>query len=350
MLDGGKELLRNFWYLAFSGDALPRGRMLAKTLMGEPMLFARTDDGEVFALRDICPHRGIPLRHGKFDGKEVECCYHGWRFGRDGRCTAIPSLVDGQAFHTERVSAGAYPCREVQGNVWVFVSGANPPADDALPPVPEIPGIGDVAPRVTIVSPFPCHTDHAAFGLMDPTHAAFVHTSWWWKGKADRLKHKEKHFEPAPLGWKMSRHPVPSANRAYRLLGNEVTTEIVYALPGIRTETVEGDKHSLVSLTAITPIDETTTEVHQCLYWTMGWLGPFAPLVKKLARTFLEQDRDVVVLQQEGLRHDPNLILIDDADTQAKWYARLKREWLAAEAEGRPFENPLEAATLRWRS
>ncbi len=350
MLDSGKELLRNFWYLAFSGDALPRGRMLAKPLMGEPMLFARTDDGEVFALRDICPHRGIPLRHGKFDGREVECCYHGWRFGRDGRCTGIPSLIDGQAFHTERISAGAYRCREVQGNVWVFVPGVNPPADDVLPPVPEIPGIGEVAPRVTIVSPFPCHTDHAAFGLMDPTHAAFVHTSWWWKGKADRLKHKEKHFEPTPLGWKMSRHPVPSANRSYRLLGNNVTTEIDFTLPGIRTETVEGDKHRLVSLTAITPIDETTTEVHQCLYWTIGGLGPFSPVVKKLARTFLEQDRDVVALQQEGLRHDPNLILIDDADTQAKWYARLKREWLTAEAEGRPFENPLEPATLRWRS
>lgn len=41
---------------------------------------------------------------------------------------------------------------------------------------------------------------------------------------------------------------------------------------------------------------------------------------------------------------------IDDADTQARWYARLKREWLQAEVEGRPFENPIEPCTLRWRS
>lgn len=350
MLDGGKSLLRNFWYLALSGAQLARGRTVATTLLGEPLLIGRTNANEVFALRDICPHRGIPLRHGTFDGEEVTCCYHGWRFAPDGRCTAIPSLVDGQNLHTERIRAGSFPCREVQGNIWVFVPEGRTPDDDKLPPVPEIPGFGNAAPRVTISSSFPCHADHAAFGLMDPTHAAFVHTSWWWKGKADRLKNKEKHFEPAPLGWKMARHPVPSANRAYRLLGSNVTTELVYALPGIRTELVEGDRHKLVSLTAITPVDEASTVVHQCLYWTMDWLRPFTPIVRNLARTFLEQDRRVVVLQQEGLARNPNLILIDDADTQAKWYARLKAEWIAAAAEGRPFANPVEATTLRWRS
>ncbi len=350
MLDAGNALLKNFWYLALPGRELARGRTAARTLLGEPMLIGRTNDGAVFALRDICPHRGIPLRHGTFDGSEVTCCYHGWRFAPDGRCTAIPSLVEGQSLHTERIRAGAFPCREVQGNIWVFVPEGAAPADGALPPVPEIPGLGDAAPKVAIASPFPCHTDHAAFGLMDPTHAAFVHTSWWWKGKADRLKHKEKHFEPAPLGWRMARHKVPSANRAYRLVGREVTTELVYALPGIRTELVEGERHRLASLTAITPVDDANTVVHQSLYWTMDWLDALRPVVRRLAKTFLEQDRRVVVLQQEGLARNPNLILIDDADTQAKWYARLRREWIAAAAEGRPFENPLEPATLRWRS
>jgi hypothetical protein len=41
---------------------------------------------------------------------------------------------------------------------------------------------------------------------------------------------------------------------------------------------------------------------------------------------------------------------IDDADRQAKWYRALKREWEASRREDRPFRNPVEAATLRWRS
>ena len=52
----------------------------------------------------------------------------------------------------------------------------------------------------------------------------------------------------------------------------------------------------------------------------------------------------------KGCASDPPLTLIDDADTQAKWYYRLKREYLRARAEGRPFENPVQPRILEWRS
>jgi len=58
----------------------------------------------------------------------------------------------------------------------------------------------------------------------------------------------------------------------------------------------------------------------------------------------------MVNLQNQGLRYDPSLMWIDDADRQAKWYQQLKREWTASRREDRPFVNPVEATTLRWRS
>jgi phenylpropionate dioxygenase-like ring-hydroxylating dioxygenase large terminal subunit len=348
MLDSDTPYLRGFWYLAVNGNLLKPGKMLAKKVADEPMLLARKHTGEVFALRDICPHRGIPLRHGSFDGKEVACCYHGWRFGADGRCTAIPSLTPDQDFDVTRIKAKAYPCREVQGNVWVYVAKKNEEAnpDD----IPRVPDMGEAAPLVAIASHFPCNMDHAAFGLMDPTHAAFVHTSWWWKKKARTLRQKEKHFEPAPLGWRMTRHRLPPEHRVYKLLGDNVTTEIIYSLPGVRIEHVKGDRHTAVSLTAITPLSADETEVHQSLYCTLPWLSAFKPVARLLASIFLDQDRDVVIKQEEGLAYKPTLMLVDDADTQAKWFARVKREWLRAEAENRPFENPIKPKTLRWRS
>ncbi|MDX1578416.1 MAG: aromatic ring-hydroxylating dioxygenase subunit alpha [Gemmatimonadota bacterium] len=343
-------LLWNFWYLALPGARLEAGDVVPRTLLGEPILLGRTADGEPFALRDICPHRGMPLRYGRFDGCEVTCCYHGWKFDSAGRCTDIPSLTPEQDFGVSRVRVRSYPCCDVQGNVWVFLARRERDQPDPLPEPPELPGVGDEAPRIAFSMDFPCSADHAAFGLMDPTHAAFVHTSWWWKKDAHLLRRKEKSFEPAPLGWRMVRHELPPEHRLYKLLGNPVTTEIAYRLPGVRIEHIRGVKHTALSLTAITPITETETEVHQCLYWTLPFLGILTPVLRRLARRFLKQDRDVVVRQQEGLAHDPALMLIDDADTQAKWYARLKREWIAAEEEGRPFENPLEPATLRWMS
>ena len=39
-----------------------------------------------------------------------------------------------------------------------------------------------------------------------------------------------------------------------------------------------------------------------------------------------------------------------DADTQARWWMRVKDEWKGAQAEGRPFANPLVPRTLRWRA
>jgi hypothetical protein len=72
--------------------------------------------------------------------------------------------------------------------------------------------------------------------------------------------------------------------------------------------------------------------------------------LRPYVRAFLRQDRDIMQRQSEGLRFAPVLALIDDADTQARWYYRLKAEYRRARAEGRPFANPVTARTLRWRS
>ncbi|XTZ09644.1 MAG: aromatic ring-hydroxylating dioxygenase subunit alpha, partial [cyanobacterium endosymbiont of Rhopalodia yunnanensis] len=80
------------------------------------------------------------------------------------------------------------------------------------------------------------------------------------------------------------------------------------------------------------------------------WIGVFKPLLGFLTRQFLAQDRDAVIQQGEGLSHKPALMLIDDADTQAKWYFRLKQEYQKSKAENRLFKNPVEPRILRWRS
>ncbi|HMO29864.1 aromatic ring-hydroxylating dioxygenase subunit alpha [Enterovirga sp.] len=346
------ELLRGLWYVAAPGKAVGRGKMLPKTLLGEPVLIARDKQGAVFAIRDNCPHRGIPLRYGKFDGETVQCCYHGWRFDRTGTCTEVPSLREEQQVEFGRIKCGAYACVEQQGLIWIyFPKDGETPEEGGQPEPPRMPHFADdVAPTLGIMLPFPCSTDHAAFGLMDPTHAAFVHTSWWFKKDATKLRPKEKHFEPSELGWRMVRHKLPPQNLVYKLLGKDVETEISYRLPGLRIEEVHGDRHAVVGLTAITPVTDGETEVYQFFWTTPAWVPFVRPLAQHLMTVFLDQDRRVVVQQREGLVHQPRLMLINDADTQARWWMRVKDEWKGAQAEGRPFANPLVPRTLRWRS
>jgi phenylpropionate dioxygenase-like ring-hydroxylating dioxygenase large terminal subunit len=345
------ELLRGCWYVALPGARVRPGELVHLTMLGDPVLIGRDRDGRVFALRDICPHRGIPLHYGRFDGETLQCSYHGWRFDRTGTCVEIPSLREGQKVDLPKIRCGSYASVERHGLVWVYFPRGEeaPSAAEAEPPALPI-FADDVCPSLAIMLPFPCSPDHAAFGLMDPTHAAYVHTSWWFKHEGRKLRPKEKAFEPAELGWRMVRHAIPPQNLAYKLLGKNVTTEIGYRLPGLRIEEIRGDRHAVVGLTAITPVTDEASEVHQLFWTTPSWIRPLAPLLRKLMRIFLDQDRVVVVRQREGILASPKLMLINDADTQARWWMHLKDEWVAAGREGRPFVNPLKPKTLRWMS
>jgi phenylpropionate dioxygenase-like ring-hydroxylating dioxygenase large terminal subunit len=341
----GAAPLREMWYFALAGARLGPGRTVAKTLLGEPLLFGRTLDGSVFALRDVCPHRGIPLRHGRFDGHEIECCYHGWRFDPAGRCVAIPALGEGPSRELDLVRVQSYPAREVQGNVWVFF-GSDP---DSAPEIPVLEGIGSRGPDLSETVRMPCAIDHAVIGLMDPAHGPFVHRAWWWRSGRS-IHAKEKAFAASPWGFTMVRHPPSRNSNAYRILGGAPETEIAFRLPSVRIEDVQVGRHRLVNLTAVTPLGPGESEVNHAIYWTLPWLSLLKPLLRPFVRAFLRQDRDIIAKQQEGLRHQPALMLLGDADQPARWYHRLKLEYALARVEQRAFVNPVRDRVLRWRS
>lgn len=337
-------MLREFWYLAVSGAKLRPGRTMPVTLLDTQILLGRRRDNSVFAVADACPHRGMPMRHAGFDGDTLRCCYHGWAFrSSDGCCTEIPSLVEGEATDPSRFRLRTWPCREVQGNVWVFIGDGEPGA------IPTVPGF-DGPPQISTTMRFPCGIDLAATGFFDPGHPAFVHTSRWWKkDPAASLRPKEKHFEPAGLGFRMLRHHLKHGANPYRLLGRNVHIDIGIELPGIRIEHIEGDRHQACVLAAATPISGTETDVHYCIYWTPSWLAPLRPFAAWMARDFLDQDRMVAVKMADNTAPAAPMF-VGGADTQVRWYLRLKREYLEAAAEGRPFVNPLRETALRWRS
>ena len=171
------EFVPDLWYFAESTRRLRPAEMVRKRLLGKSLLIGRSATGEPFALDDVCPHRGMPLSYGEFDGEEIECPYHGWRFGVDGACRSIPSLTSSQRLNLAKIRVRRYPCRAVQGNIWLYFGDDEPdPAD-----IPMIPDVGIAEYRIFECLEFPSHVDHAVIGLMDPAHGPFVHRSWWWR-------------------------------------------------------------------------------------------------------------------------------------------------------------------------
>lgn len=357
--------LHDLWYLACLSDDLRPGRLSARRFLGQPVVMGRTQAGEVFALRDICPHRAALLSAGRIlepqahdNGvspgaaqPEVECPYHGWRFrASDGVCTAIPALHSSSDFEHERIRVRRYPVRERNGQVWIFMAADkrfDGEPDHEPPAVGD--GVGGGRIKFTTRETFSAHVDQAVIGLMDPAHGPYVHQSWFWRRPGKALD-KTKSYAPSELGFTMVAHPPSSNSGVYRLLGGAPTTEISFRLPGSRVETIRNEKHTVVSATFVTPLDDETSQTTHVIYWDAPILSVLKPIIAPLGRAFLRQDAGILALQQEGMRHNPALMLVDDADTLAKWYMALKREWSAARSEARPFANPLQPATLRWRT
>jgi phenylpropionate dioxygenase-like ring-hydroxylating dioxygenase large terminal subunit len=196
---------------------------------------------------------------------------------------------------------------------------------------------------------FDSHIDHAVVGLMDPAHGPYVHQQWWWRSKASQHD-KAKAFEPREAGFAMAAHAPSSNSRAYAVLGGAPVTEITFRLPGLRWEHIRVGARQVLSLTCLTPLNEKATRITQIVWSDHPAFLVLKPFIAWGARAFLRQDGDMVNLQNQGLKYDPGLLWIDDADRQAKWYQQLKREWTASRRENRTFTNPVEPVTLRWRS
>jgi phenylpropionate dioxygenase-like ring-hydroxylating dioxygenase large terminal subunit len=343
------ELLKNQWYMALPSSQLKVGKMLSVEIFSEPVLFFRKSNGVVEAIRDICPHRGIPFKYGRIVKDLVECPYHGWKFDGGGVCREIPSLTSTQKLDCTKIKIKSYLVKEQFGGVWVFIGDTN--YDQALCPQPPVlEGFSsNVRPQITQVEEFACHIDHAVIGLMDPAHGPYVHKSWFWRSEKSSYE-KHKNFGPVDFGFRMKRHEPSKNSKAYKILGGQPTTEITFRIPGTRVEHVKVGKRNFYAVTALMPISEKRTQIIQMSFWDIPWLTLAKPFIWQFSKNFLGQDIDAVTKQQEGLKYDPSLMLINDADTQAKWYYALKKEWGESSEASRPFANPVKDVTLSWRS
>lgn len=350
------EMLLGFWYRALRSDEVRARELTPATLLELPLVLGRTDAGRAFALRDNCPHRGIPLSYGWFDGTNVQCSYHGWKFDAcSAQCVEIPSLTAADPLDPRKIHAGHFACEERDGYLWVFVPEAGTSGEPGAP-APGLPTFSPQYRRTHLWAELPSNVDHGIIGLMDPAHGPFVHSAWWWRQR-ESIHEKEKGFEPIPLGFRMAAHQ-PSKNSApYKLLrwyagDADVTTTIDFVLPNLRYETIRAGKYWFTSLTTVTPITRRRCRIDVAAAWNVFRHVPLAMTIARFfGKRFVEQDRRTMVQQAEGLQHNPPLMLIDDADRPAKWYFELKKAWLDSRRTGQPMRHPIAGpVTLRWRS
>jgi phenylpropionate dioxygenase-like ring-hydroxylating dioxygenase large terminal subunit len=119
---------RNAWYVGAFANEVDR-TPLERTILGERVVFYRTEAGVPVAVDGRCAHRRFPLVAGSLKGDDIVCKYHGWQFDGTGACTTIPSQ--------DRVPPGckirSYPVVEIWNWVWIW-TGDPALADRSLIP------------------------------------------------------------------------------------------------------------------------------------------------------------------------------------------------------------------------
>lgn len=169
---------RGYWYpVCYSSQLTGKPKQI--TLLGEKIVLIR-DGGKAYALKDRCPHRGVPLSQGnqQFPGT-ISCPYHGWTFDLEsGELKA--AITDGpQSPICGKVTQPTFEVAERLGMVWVFVGDGEeaPSIDEQLPEelVDNAAVVGSrIQPRVGNWR-FACENGY------DEGHAKYLHRTSLWR-------------------------------------------------------------------------------------------------------------------------------------------------------------------------
>ncbi|HWC82895.1 MAG TPA: aromatic ring-hydroxylating dioxygenase subunit alpha [Pseudonocardiaceae bacterium] len=160
--------VRDQWYVAAYGSELGR-ELLGRTILGEPIVFYRSESGAVVALADRCVHRRYPLSESRRDGDTIVCGYHGFTYDTNGSCVFVP----GQKRIPRTARVPSYPVVERDSFVWVWIGD---PAKAEATPVPRAPWLADAGyTTVSGLEPLAARYELLVDNLLDLSHETYLH-------------------------------------------------------------------------------------------------------------------------------------------------------------------------------
>lgn len=161
-------VLWNDWHPVVRHDEFVDGTVKGSRLLGVDIVLWMSQ-GKIYAMRDLCVHRGAKLSLGKVVNDCLKCPYHGWHYNDEGRCVHIPA-------HPEQVPPAkarteVYHVGVRYDMVWVCLGE---PSND-VPPFPEwdMTGYGHA-----VCGPFqhiPAFGPRIIENFLDAAHFPFVH-------------------------------------------------------------------------------------------------------------------------------------------------------------------------------
>lgn len=349
-----QPFLRNAWYMAGWIRDFPAGSIKALSLLDEPLVAYRGEDGRLAILEDRCCHRLAPLSRGRIEGSDLRCLYHGLKFAADGHCNDIP----GHKTIPQSMKVRSYPVVERYSAAFVWM-GDPAKADEAL--IPPFVGIDDPA---WYMSPgrmdYNVNYELIQDNLLDLSHITFVHRNSfgggneasnkaWWDG--------EMRVREIPRGVRVERWmrnaPTPPHQVSYAGPLCDVISAFNYLAPGYFLLTTSNymagtlekagkewpeDEPIFSSFTAqaVTPLTSRTTSYFFAFGpWSKVEGNPDAHrrMFFDLGEQAFNEDREILTEQQRIIDADPQRqMILFDVDRAPVLYRRMVQKLLQQES------------------
>ena len=127
--------LREYWQPALPAKDIGWKKPVGLKISGVDLTLFRDKNGEVQALWDYCPHRGVYLSWGDCFWKGyLSCPYHGATFDGDGEC--VEFITEGpDSKMVGQLKARKFPTRTLKGMVFIWMGEGEPaPIEEDIPP------------------------------------------------------------------------------------------------------------------------------------------------------------------------------------------------------------------------
>lgn len=127
-LEEAERIFRRSWICVGREEEIARpGDYFLVTAAGESLIVVRDEEGAAQALYNVCRHRGTRLREEERGtlGRSIQCPYHAWTYGLDGRLIGAPDMDGVEGF--DRAEYSLHRAAMASWGGFLFVNLAEDP-------------------------------------------------------------------------------------------------------------------------------------------------------------------------------------------------------------------------------
>lgn len=162
-------MIYNQWYVILDSKQVSTKKPLKIKRLNQTLTVWRDSEGIVCCISDRCCHRGASLSCGKLLNGNVECPFHGFQFGGDGKVKLIPANGKNSII-PESQHVHSYSIYEKHGLIWMWWGDEDKKTEKPF----FFEELADMS-YSTFIDPWNSHYSRCIENQLDVVHLPFIH-------------------------------------------------------------------------------------------------------------------------------------------------------------------------------